>query len=462
MSRQDEQVKTATVATQPPAAQQTSEPPKQTSVLPSHYKHLVGSIPETNTDSFIQTGKAFAHTVNLPFTTIPFVPAATTFLKKFDKAANQDLGFTYKASTANQDNAQGGQDLLYKVDYIGFGVMSSKFNVQLAPIAAKIGVGKEIYKGFGCNASVLSSPLGAVHERLGIKATFTDCNGNSKSVSVAAEASYQKSDSFRPISTATYGYFFGNDASFRIKEKYIPLYNRFMSDVPSWEESKVALEHIAPAFPFIMQAEAISKGVKVAEAVLTSAASATKSMFESATTTVKSILPVSNSSSLPNATHPFAKHAPQTPAIDHQHYNPAYKVQVKPGDNLWDIAAREKGDPNQYKAIAEKNHIKTPNIISPTKEKKLIISGYQKSNEEKATYTIRAEDTLDIIGKKTGHTWEEIFALNKGILKNNPNKIYPGQELLIPDDHAALMKNPVVQARIRENLAKPQAQEFIR
>jgi hypothetical protein len=118
-----------------------------TLTAPSHYKHQVGPIQEPDADSFIQKGKTFAHTVNAPFTTIPFVPAATTLLKKFDKTTSQDLGVTYKASISSLENAHGGQDLLYKLDYIGLGVMSSKFNVQVAPIAAKIEVGKEVYKG---------------------------------------------------------------------------------------------------------------------------------------------------------------------------------------------------------------------------------------------------------------------------------------------------------------------------
>ena len=441
----------------------------------SHYKHQMGPIQESDADSFIQKGKTFAHTVNAPFTTIPFVPAATTLLKKFDKTTSQDLGVTYKASISSLDNAHGGQDLLYKLDYIGLGVMSSKFNVQVAPIAAKIEVGKEVYKGLGCNASVLSNPIGSVHERLGIKATFTNCNdNNSKSVSAAAEASYQKSNSFKPLSTITYGYFFGNDASFRIKEKYVPLYNRVMADLPSWQESKVALEHIAPAFPFIMQSEAISKGVMFAETLLKSSASISKSMFETAAklevTSMQALThprstqsaPAPDGDALTNATHSSTTHIAQTPALDHEHYAPSYKVQVKRGDNLWNIAAREKGDPTQYKAIAEKNQTHDPNSISQTKEKDLAIPGYQQSNEEKATYVVRAQDTLDIIGKKTGHTSAEIFALNQKTLKNNPDKIYPGQELLIPDDHAALMNNPVVQARIREIMAKQQANEYTR
>lgn len=77
------------------------------------------------------------------------------------------------------------------------------------------------------------------------------------------------------------------------------------------------------------------------------------------------------------------------------------------------------------------------------------------SIEEKPNYVVQPNDTLEKIGRKTGHPWTEILGLNKNTLKNNPDKIYPGQELLIPENHDhALMHHPVVQARIREIMAK--------
>ncbi|MCG2712561.1 MAG: LysM peptidoglycan-binding domain-containing protein [Candidatus Omnitrophica bacterium] len=52
------------------------------------------------------------------------------------------------------------------------------------------------------------------------------------------------------------------------------------------------------------------------------------------------------------------------------------------------------------------------------------------------TYTVTKGDTLQIISKKvygTTKRWQKIFEFNKGTLKN-PNKIYPGQKILIPQD----------------------------
>ena len=93
-----------------------------------------------------------------------------------------------------------------------------------------------------------------------------------------------------------------------------------------------------------------------------------------------------------------------------------------------------------------------------------VIQGVEPSNEEKATYPVRKNDTLETIGNKTGNSWTEIYELNRKILNNNPNKIHPGQELLIPDphDHSALINHPVIQARVQANIAKQQASEYSR
>ncbi|MCK4994344.1 MAG: LysM peptidoglycan-binding domain-containing protein [Candidatus Omnitrophica bacterium] len=52
------------------------------------------------------------------------------------------------------------------------------------------------------------------------------------------------------------------------------------------------------------------------------------------------------------------------------------------------------------------------------------------------SYKVKKGDTLQKISKKvygTSKRWQEIFEFNKGSLKN-PNKIYPGQTILIPQD----------------------------
>lgn len=47
------------------------------------------------------------------------------------------------------------------------------------------------------------------------------------------------------------------------------------------------------------------------------------------------------------------------------------------------------------------------------------------------TYTVEAGDNLTKIGNKYGIPWKAIWDANRDIL-NDPDKIYPGQELKIP------------------------------
>lgn len=47
------------------------------------------------------------------------------------------------------------------------------------------------------------------------------------------------------------------------------------------------------------------------------------------------------------------------------------------------------------------------------------------------TYTVESGDSLSKIGSKYGVPWKAIWDANRDIL-NDPDKIYPGQELKIP------------------------------
>ncbi len=49
------------------------------------------------------------------------------------------------------------------------------------------------------------------------------------------------------------------------------------------------------------------------------------------------------------------------------------------------------------------------------------------------TYTVTSGDTLGKIGSKYGVSWQKIFDANRDKLEN-PDKIFPGQELTIPKE----------------------------
>lgn len=49
------------------------------------------------------------------------------------------------------------------------------------------------------------------------------------------------------------------------------------------------------------------------------------------------------------------------------------------------------------------------------------------------TYTVQSGDTLSKIGQRYGVSWQKIFDANSDKLEN-PDKIFPGQELTIPGE----------------------------
>lgn len=124
------------------------------------------------------------------------------------------------------------------------------------------------------------------------------------------------------------------------------------------------------------------------------------------------------------------------PAIGDVHYekveplptptNETTYIVVK-GDTLSGIAKRYG---TTYQKLAEYNGIKNPNIIHVGQ--KIIIPG---SNGKPATneiaYIVKAGDNLSKIAKAYNTTWQKIYNDNKNIIGGNPNRIYPGQRLII-------------------------------
>jgi hypothetical protein len=49
------------------------------------------------------------------------------------------------------------------------------------------------------------------------------------------------------------------------------------------------------------------------------------------------------------------------------------------------------------------------------------------------TYTVQSGDSLGKIGERYGVSWQKIFDANRDKL-DNPDKIFPGQELTIPQE----------------------------
>jgi nucleoid-associated protein YgaU len=55
------------------------------------------------------------------------------------------------------------------------------------------------------------------------------------------------------------------------------------------------------------------------------------------------------------------------------------------------------------------------------------------SGANNQTYTVQSGDSLGKIGERYGVSWQKIFDANRDKL-DNPDKIFPGQELTIPQE----------------------------
>ena len=98
---------------------------------------------------------------------------------------------------------------------------------------------------------------------------------------------------------------------------------------------------------------------------------------------------------------------------------------VKKGDTLTSIAKKYN---TTWKVLASYNNISNPNKIYPGQ---IIKIPNGNSSIKPTTYVVKKGDTLTSIAKKYNTTWRSIYNKNKSVIGNNPNKIYPGQVLTI-------------------------------
>ncbi len=97
---------------------------------------------------------------------------------------------------------------------------------------------------------------------------------------------------------------------------------------------------------------------------------------------------------------------------------------VKKGDTLSAIASKYN---TSYKSLAKYNNIKNPNKIYPGQ----IIKIPNKEASAPTTYIVKKKDTLSAIASKYNTTWQRLYEKNKNVIGKNPNKIYPGMVLKI-------------------------------
>ena len=95
---------------------------------------------------------------------------------------------------------------------------------------------------------------------------------------------------------------------------------------------------------------------------------------------------------------------------------------VKPGDTLSEIASMYG---TTYQELARYNNIDNPNLIYPGQEIKIPSNG---QSNNKVIYTVKPGDTLSEIAEEYETTYQHLADINN---IEDPNLIYPGQKIVI-------------------------------
>lgn len=99
---------------------------------------------------------------------------------------------------------------------------------------------------------------------------------------------------------------------------------------------------------------------------------------------------------------------------------------VVKGDTLSQIASRYR---TTYQKLAEYNNIENPNLIYPGQVIKIPDTNSKVVSQ--VTYTVKSGDTLSSIAERYKLSWKKLYEKNKDVIGDDPDKIYPGQKLVI-------------------------------
>lgn len=116
--------------------------------------------------------------------------------------------------------------------------------------------------------------------------------------------------------------------------------------------------------------------------------------------------------------------------------------EVVRGDSLWKIAEKEYGNGNKWVNIAKENKLTNPRVliigqklILPKNDPTKIAEKQPTNTINSGEYIVERGDSLWKIAVRAysdGNKWTEIWNSNKNLI-GNPNKIYKGTKLVIPN-----------------------------
>ena len=122
------------------------------------------------------------------------------------------------------------------------------------------------------------------------------------------------------------------------------------------------------------------------------------------------------------------------PAIGDVHYVEPTPTPTPSGETIYVVV---KGDTlsriaslygTTYQKLAEYNGIANPNLIYPGQHIRIPEAS---GKIETITYVVKSGDNLSKIAKAYNTSWQKIYEDNKDVIGKNPNLIYPGQKLII-------------------------------
>ncbi len=110
--------------------------------------------------------------------------------------------------------------------------------------------------------------------------------------------------------------------------------------------------------------------------------------------------------------------------------------EVKPGDSLWSIAEGTYGDGMQYDELAKQNGLAPETRLEIGQKLVLLVPQFPTlKTQDKGIITVQPGDSLWSIAQThlgSGSHWSELYQLNHRLLGSYPDRIYPGQQLMLP------------------------------
>jgi nucleoid-associated protein YgaU len=128
--------------------------------------------------------------------------------------------------------------------------------------------------------------------------------------------------------------------------------------------------------------------------------------------------------------------APQTEQKQQEPEQLKVIYEVRPGDSLWSIAKGTYGDGRQYSEIAKQNGLAPETRLEIGQKLVLPVPQFPTlETKDSDVVTVRPGDSLWSLAQKhlgSGNRWQELYQLNHRLLGSNPDRIYPGQHLMLP------------------------------